>query len=57
MGNKSNKSYVPYESNESNKSYESNESYESITFEVENGLDKPKKFLHSKNKILLHKKI
>ena len=53
MGNKSNKSYAPYESNvsyesnksyESNISYESNKSYESITFEVEIGLDKPKKF-------------
>ena len=58
MGNKSNKSYAPYESNvsyesnksyESNISYESNKSYESITFEVEIGLDKPKEFLLSEN--------
>ena len=58
MGNKSNKSYAPYESNvsyesnksyESNISYESNKSYESITFEVEIGLDKPKEFLRSEN--------
>jgi len=46
MGNKSNKSYAPYESNES---YESNKSYESITFEVEIRLDKPKELLYSEN--------
>ena len=39
-------SYAPYESNEL---YESNKSYESITFEVEIGLDKPKELLYSEN--------